>query len=179
MIQRILEEGCYDFAYRWIPAALNERNWSCAEAVELSTWRDFLPDALPLSAIVVLPQYSLHQGLKDAVRIRNAAVHRHLCDNFEIQRMARHAEDLMIMFSDITRQNKFHVLWEELNDWDRSNKGDPQAARMKLEQSLQEISERPVDDMDWTPNAVSLQEITSQVEQIQDTADSGDEMELD
>lgn len=183
MIQRILEEGCYDFAYRWIPGKLNERSWSCPEAVELSVWRDFLPMALPPNALVIVPQYSLDQGLKDAVRIRNAAVHRHLCDNFEIRKMAQQAQDLMTMFKDVTRQNKFHGLWEELNDWDRNSTGDLQAARGKLERALQEISERPMDDMDWTPNAVSLQEITSQVtsqvDQVQDIVEYGDEMEID
>jgi hypothetical protein len=179
MIQRILEEGCYDFAYRWIPGVLNERNWSCAEAVELSTWRDFLPNALPANALLPVSGYSLHLGLKDAVKIRNSAVHRHLCDNFEIRRMAQQAENLMTMFRDITRQTKFHRLGFELNDWDRSSGEDQQAARMKLEHALQEISERPIDDMDWTPNAVSLQEITLEVEQAQDTGGYEDAMELD
>ncbi len=179
MIQRILEEGCYDFAYRWIPSTLNERGWSCPEAVELSGWRDFLPNNLPPNAIAFLPQYSLQQGLKDAVRIRNAAVHRHLCDNSEIRSMSRQAQNLMTMFRDVTRQNKFHRLWEELSNWDRSSKGDPQFARGRLERALQEISERPMDDMDWTSNAVSLQEITSDVEKTQDVLFYGDEMELD
>jgi hypothetical protein len=179
MVQRILEEGCYDFAYRWIPGTLNERNWSCPEAVELSVWRDFLPNALPPNALAVVPGYTLYRGMKDAVQIRNAAVHRHLCNNFEIQKMAQHAQDLMTMFRDISRQSKFHRLREELDDWDRGNNGDPQMARGKLEQALQEISERPMDDMDWTPNAVSLQEITSQLEQAQHTIEYGDEMEID
>jgi hypothetical protein len=90
---------------------------------------------------------------------------------------------LMRMFMDITRQNKFLRLWEELNDWDIDSKGDMQTARRKLEQALQEISERPMDDMDWTPNAVSLQEITSEATgqgaQVQDIVEYGDEMEID
>ncbi|KAG0649619.1 putative RNA-binding [Hyphodiscus hymeniophilus] len=180
MIQRILEEGCYDFAYRWIPGTLNDRNWSCPEAVELSVWRDFLPNAsLPSHALVTVPQYTLRQALIDAVRIRNAAVHRHLCDNTEIQQMAQQAQNLMTIFRDGTRQSKFYRLWEELECWDTNSKGDTQAARRQLEQALQEISERPMDDMDWTPNAVSLHEITGQVEQALHTLDYEDAMEID
>jgi hypothetical protein len=93
--------------------------------------------------------------------------------------MSRQAQNLMTMFRDVTRQNKFHRLWEELSNWDRSSKGDPQFARGRLERALQEISERPMDDMDWTSNAVSLQEITSDVEKTQDVLFYGDEMELD
>ena len=83
------------------------------------------------------------------------------------------------MFRDITRRDKFYHLGVALNDWDMNSKGDPQAARMMLEQALLEINERPMDDMDWTPNAESLQEITAEVELVQDIVDYGDEMELD
>jgi hypothetical protein len=180
MIQRILEEACYDFASRWIPKTLNENNWTCSEAVELSTWRKVLPPTLPPNAIVPVKNYSLEDALADAIRIRNSAVHRHLCDNVEIRRMALQAQDLMSMFSDITRQGKFHRLRAELDDWDTGSQHDPQASRLKLQEALQEISERPMDDMDWTPNALSLQEITSGAESLQEIEERYvDEMELD
>lgn len=181
MIQRILEEGCYEFASRWIPNVLNEKGWTCSEAVELSTWKKFLPDAIPYKAISPVPNYSLERGLADAVLIRNSAVHRHLCDNREISRMSLHAQDLMSMFSDVTRQNKFHHLQEELKHWDSDVTSNDQMKRERLESALREINERPMDDMDWTPNAVSLQEITSAPEspQIQETEEYIDEMDID
>ena len=181
MIQRILEEGCYDFASRWIPNALNEKGWTCSEAVELSTWKKSLPDMVPYKAISPVPNYSLERALADAVLIRNAAVHRHLCNNVEIRRMSSQAQDLMFMFSDVTRQNKFHRLQEEIKQWDSVINDDQQGKRNKLESALREISERPVDDMDWTPNAVSLQEITSRPAspQIQEAEEYIDQMEVD
>jgi hypothetical protein len=181
MIQRILEEGCYDFASRWIPDTLYGKGWTCSEAIELSTWKKFLPDVVPYKAISPVPNYSLEKALSDAVTIRNAAVHRHLCNNREIGRMSSKAEDLMFMFSDVTRQNKFHRLQEELKQWDSAVTEDQQGKRDRLERALREISERPVDDMDWTPNAVSLQEITSRPAspQIQDTEEYIDQMEID
>jgi hypothetical protein len=180
MMQRILEEACYDFASKWIPNILNKNNWTCSEAVELSTWRNNLPPTLPPNAIVPVKNYSLEDALADAVRIRNSAVHRHLCDNTEIRRMASHAQDLMAMFSDVTRQTKFHRLRDELDDWDAASQQDPQAARSKLQEALREISERPMDDMDWTPNAVSLQELTSAAESPLEIEEHYvDEMELD
>lgn len=158
MMQRIIEEACFDLASRWIPQTLRENRWDCPEAVELSTWRDLLPEALPPNAIVPHPSYTLDRALADAVHIRNAAVHRHLCDNTEMRRMVVKAQDIMSMFADTTRRNKFHRLWIELNDWDQSK--DTQAAKETLLLALREVSERPVDDMDWTPNSVSLQEVT-------------------
>ena len=157
MMQRIIEEACYDLASRWIPQKLRDNRWDCPEAVEISTWRDVLPAALPPNAIVPHPTYTLERALVDSVQIRNAAVHRHLCDNNEMRKMVMKAQDVMSMFGDDTRSNKFHRLWIELNDWDRSR--DSQVAKEKLLLALQSISERPVDDMDWSPNSVSLQEI--------------------
>lgn len=164
MTQRILEEGCYDFASRWIPDMLNERGWTCAEAVELSTWKETLPDIVPYNAIFPVLNYSLEKALTDAVLIRNAAVNRRLCDNIEICRMSSQAQKLMFMFSDVTRRNKFHHLQEELKQWDSTTTKDWQEKKGKLESALRQISEQPVDDMDWTPNVLSLQEITSRPE---------------
>jgi Zn-finger in Ran binding protein and others len=179
MMQRIIEEGCFDFASRWIPRMLRDNKWDCPEAVELSTWRDILPTTLPPNSIVPHPSYSLERALADAVQIRNAAVHRHLCDNNEIRRMVKKAQDVMSMFSDATRGDKFHRLWIELNSWDQST--DPQGAKKTLLLALQEISERPVDDMDWSPNSVSLQEITGAGYQHRDDEEQyyGEAMDLD
>lgn len=157
---------------------LNEKGWDCSEAVELSTWKNFLPANLPTTAIKPLSNYTLEAALADAVRIRNSAVHRHLCDNNELRKMTLQAQDLMSMFSDTTRQNKLHQLWAELNVWNSTV--DPSGARIRLERALQEISERPMDDMDWTPNAVSLEEVQSCVDSVESTPEHfADEMELD
>lgn len=92
--------------------------------------------------------------------------------------MALQAQDLMSMFSDTTRQNKFHQLWAELNVWNPTD--NPSGARVRLEKALQEISERPMDDMDWTPNDVSLEEVPASLENTQSRlGDYADEMELD
>lgn len=159
MIQRMLEEACYDFASRWVPNVLVEKNWTCPEAVELSTWKRLLPEILPDNAITPVPNTSVEKGLASAVKIRNSAVHRHLCDNIEIKRMAQQAQNLMAMFSDVTRENKLYHLRIELAEWNDLSEKDPQTARINLERALQEISEKPLDDMDWTPNTVSLLEI--------------------
>ncbi|KAI6710568.1 hypothetical protein JHW43_006898 [Diplocarpon mali] len=180
MIERMLEESCFEFASRWIPDMLHAKSWDCAEAVELSTWKCFLPTSLPSKAIRPKSNYTLEAALGDAVRIRNAAVHRHLCDNAEIRRMALQAQDLMYMFADGTRQDKFHRLWHELKEWDVTSAVDAQAARANLEAALQDISEQPVDDMDWTPNATSLQETTVGIDGDKEEAEySTDAMELD
>ncbi|KAH7412395.1 hypothetical protein BKA64DRAFT_658777 [Cadophora sp. MPI-SDFR-AT-0126] len=180
MIQRMLEESCFEFATRWIPEVLYAKGWDCAEAVELSVWKAFLPTVLPPNAIRPMSNYTLEAALGDAVRIRNSAVHRHLCDNDEIRKMTLQAQDLMSMFLDGTRQDKFHRLWLELKEWDTASIVDAHGARSRLEAALQEISERPVDDMDWTPIPMSLEEVTIDPDASQDLREHVvDEMELD
>jgi hypothetical protein len=73
--------------------------------------------------------------------------------------MAKQAQDLMSMFSDRVRQSKFIYLHSELEEWDKLSTEDQQTAKARLQWVLQQISERPVSDMDWTPNAVSLEEV--------------------
>lgn len=182
MMQRILEEACYDLASRWIPAQLKERGWGCSEAVELSAWKKFLPSAIPYNAVTPVLSYSLEMGLTDAVKIRNSAVHRHLCDNREIRTLAFKASNLMEMFRDSSRKEKFERLGIELARWDEGCRVDRDAARTVLEDALRLIGERPMDDMDWTPNAVSLQEIKADgAGEIHPGEQNGysDEMELD
>lgn len=159
MMQRILEEGCYTFASRWIPDVLQRNNWTCSEAVELSTWRTVLPENVPSEAITSHGK-SLQQCLANAVRIRNSATHRHIFSSQELRGLAQQAEDLMSLLSDHSRQLKFHKLWTELYDWEKLSVTDMQAARYKMEMALQQIGERPMeDDMDWTPNVISLEKV--------------------
>src|SRR4051794_3736631 len=76
------------------------------------------------------------------------------CVNDEIQGVALQAQDLMWMFTDGSREEKFHRMWLELKAWDTTIMVGTQVARSRLKLSFQEISEQPVDDVDWTTNAV-------------------------
>jgi hypothetical protein len=159
MMERFLEEACFNFATLWIPQVLQARNFTCYEAVELAEWKRLLPEHIPSHALHPVPNYTLLQGLTDAVRVRNSAQHRHLCDNFEIRKMAKQSQDLMTIFGDKNRECKFSYLRDELVEWDNLGREDQQAARNRLKFVLQQISERPVSDMDWTPNRESLEEV--------------------
>lgn len=153
-----MEDGCFLFASTWIPEFLGASKWTCAEAVELSTWKKVLPITLPKEVGISLAH--LEDALANAVRIRNAAVHRHLCSNHELRQMASQASRLISLFADVSRQAKLDSLVVALRDWDSQIDEDQSTKRTRLEAALQAINEQPLDDMDWTPNSVSLQEIT-------------------
>lgn len=174
-MQRILEDACYEVTSRFLPNLLCEKGWTCPEQVELSTWRDTLPaTSLPkLLQAYTVPGYSIEEGLRDATKTRNDATHRHLCDNRELRdKSVRHGW-LMSCFGDVTRQRKFVWLKEVLIDWDSGVNGLDVKRRM-LENALRQISERPVDDMDWTPNMVSMEQVTGG-----DDEDYDDRMDID
>jgi hypothetical protein len=63
------------------------------------------------------------------------------------------------LFGDESRREKCARLKEELERWDRENIGDMDAKKKVLEQALVVIGEKPVADMDWTPNEVSMAEV--------------------
>jgi hypothetical protein len=176
-MQRILEEGCFAFASRWAEKAIYEKHWTCPEQVELKTWRDELDSLLPPEAVIPELKLSLASALKDAVNIRNAATHRHLCDNFEIKKMTLQATKLMEIFDDITRQNKFHRLWGAIDQWD-TEPSSLEKKREMLESALREISDRPVDDMDWSPNLLSLQGATAR-DNREESNSTDDPMDMD
>ncbi|KAH8594873.1 hypothetical protein B0O99DRAFT_512797 [Bisporella sp. PMI_857] len=162
MMRRILEEGSWGFAKRVVPEVILEYGYTCSEMVELAKWRDILPGRVPPAYIISIPGYTLLRGLNDAVKTRNAGSHRHLCSNTELRNMAKHSQNLMYMYGDVSRQNKFQWLSDELLQWDKDTGKDADMKRSKLEEALRLISEKPVGDMDWTPNSVSLEEITTE-----------------
>ncbi|KAF2424446.1 hypothetical protein EJ08DRAFT_672241 [Tothia fuscella] len=173
-MRRILEEGSYQFASRVVPHLLSDRGWTCSELVELSMWRDTLPNAVSSAVLNMNSSYSLQRALIDAVRVRNAATHRHLCNNFELRKMAKQAEELMRIYGDIGRRLKFECLREELEEWDGVKAGGDEKRRT-LETALKSISDRPMETMDWTPNSLSLEEITIDEHEVY----VADEMEID
>lgn len=82
-----------------------------------------------------------------------------MVDNHELRNLCQEAENLTILFGDVSRKDKCTRLKEELERWDRENIGDMDAKKRVLEQALMIIGEKPVADMDWTPNEVSMAEV--------------------
>ncbi|TQS35405.1 hypothetical protein Golomagni_04174 [Golovinomyces magnicellulatus] len=177
LMEKMLEDACYEFALRWIPERLNEVGCDCPEAFELAKWKTFLPLEIPYHAFSTKYIHSISSALKNAVKIRNAAVHRHQCDIYTVRDMIKQAEELMYILSDQTRQEKLNRLWYELGEWG-NNFNDLDAARAKFEQALQTITDGPVDDMDWTPNPVSIEGFNEST-LVHSKDDSGEMMDID
>jgi len=77
-IQQVLEECCFDFTKKWLPSEVENHEWDCAAAMELTEWTKFLAKWSPQ-----LPHESLQlRGsqldtlLSKICQIRHTAVHR-------------------------------------------------------------------------------------------------------
>ena len=93
-VQRLLEESCYDWATKWLPALLTERKWDCAEAVELGNWAEVLPQRfqhISNSATSLESRDALRYALVTTHPLRHAAVHRLPTSAKGIQKMLDNA----------------------------------------------------------------------------------------
>ena len=93
-VQRLLEESCYDWAAKWLPALLTERKWDCAEAVELGNWAEILPQRfqnISNGATSLDSGGALKCALVATHPLRHAAVHRLPTSAKSIQKMLDNA----------------------------------------------------------------------------------------
>ncbi|KAG9243810.1 hypothetical protein BJ878DRAFT_422764 [Calycina marina] len=178
MIRVILEEGCWAFGTRILPEMLYRLGYTCSEMVELSKWKELLPSHVSGNTITKIPNYTLLAGLSDAVKVRHAGTHRHLCDNADLQKKVYQSESLMYMFGDVSRQEKLRWLREEIHNWQVGQEG-ADRKRSKLEAALRLISEKPIHDMDWTPNSISLEELSEEGVTDHNYAEADDFMDID
>jgi DNA polymerase kappa len=78
IVQRILEEACFNFTKVWLPAVLERNGWDCAEAVELTQWSKIFSHEsanLPQHAIATGTE-SISNMLLSTYKIRHTVVHR-------------------------------------------------------------------------------------------------------
>ena len=113
-VQSLLEQSCYSWAKHWLPGLLEERKWTCAEAIELTQWVRFVPqrfselhnDATTLDSGTVLAR-----TLRATHNLRHAAVHRLPTSARGLEKMLQSALDLVKSLCDTQTVFKIeHIL---------------------------------------------------------------------
>lgn len=105
MIQRILEEVCFDFMTQWLPSILKETGYDCAPAMELTGWVDLIfnyrhelgPEA------PALPKRQFSRLIQYSQKLRNVAVHRNLVSVSEFFMLTYFAVELAEALKDDKR----------------------------------------------------------------------------
>ncbi|KAL8824418.1 MAG: hypothetical protein Q9191_005067 [Dirinaria sp. TL-2023a] len=113
-VQALLEQSCYSWAKKWVPALLEEQNWTCPEAVELLKWSKILPKRfgkLSSDATTLDSSGSLREILKATHILRHAAVHRVPTSAKGIEKMLKSALNLANALRDTRTRFKIeHIL---------------------------------------------------------------------
>ena len=117
LVQKQLEECCYEFARRWMPDLLVEKDWSCAVAVELNRWAYTLPqrfDAIPEEATSAPTAQILRDTFEATSCIRHAAVHRLRTNAKGMDRMLEKGLELARMLKDESCALRLEILKQHL-----------------------------------------------------------------
>ena len=117
LLQKQLEECCFEFAKHWMPDLLVKRNWSCAIAVELNHWAQTIPqqyEVIPREATTAQTAQSLRNTFEGTVHIRHAAVHRLRTNAKEVDKMLQEGIQLTQMLKDGPRAIRLEILKQHL-----------------------------------------------------------------
>ncbi|KAI0129459.1 hypothetical protein BJ170DRAFT_680959 [Xylariales sp. AK1849] len=117
-LMRILEEACFEFAQKWLPAILREEDCDYASAIELTKWTRLLAknaNSIPEGAIE-LGKGTLNQTLFATSKLRHSAVHRLATTTRGIRDLLRAGLSLASALRDHERAAQFEELCDELDD---------------------------------------------------------------
>ena len=145
LVQRQLEECCYEFAKQWTPDLLLEKNWPCAEAVELNRWAYVLPrnyHRIPREATSATTAQVLRDTMGATVHIRHAAVHRLRTNANRIERMLEQGLSLAQMLKDESCVLKLEVLKQHLVATIKNIELHKNSLETELDSGLEDIQRR-------------------------------------
>ena len=112
-LQNILEVACYDFGKRTLPEVLQQRDWDCAEAVELNRWTDVLNKRQDVFAQVESIKKPLRDLFISIANIRHTAVHRIQVNVKGIEQFFLDAETLAVIMEETECAEKIAKLRRE------------------------------------------------------------------
>ena len=144
-VQGLLEDCCYEWAAKWIPNVLEERNWTCAEAVELGRWSQVIPQRfgkLSIDATRLDSREALAQVLQATHSLRHAAVHRLPTSGKGIEKMLNNALALVKALNDTGRIFKMEDVLKQLQARMRDMELHKNQLENELDEELRSIQEQ-------------------------------------
>ncbi|ETS78279.1 hypothetical protein PFICI_10341 [Pestalotiopsis fici W106-1] len=116
-VQVLLEECFYDFARKWLPSLLEEKQCDCAIAIELTVWSHLLrryAGKIPLEALDIRGDSQLDSTLKAVHKIRHSAVHRLRLTGSDVRDLVIQGAAAATMLRDLQRAAVLQELAAEL-----------------------------------------------------------------
>lgn len=146
-VQRVLEDCCYDWVAKWIPSLLDERKWTCSEAVELSKWTATIPKRfanLSSEATSLESEETLAAVFLATHPLRHAAVHRVHTSVKGVDSMLNNALNLATVLQDTQRKCRLHNLLMDFRATMQAMEQNKIGLENQLDEELSNIQEQRV-----------------------------------
>lgn len=162
VVQRVLEECCYDFAKKWLPSELEANEWDCAAAMELTDWTRLLAKwetELPEDSLK-LKGTELDSLFVEVRSTRHSAVHRLPTTAEGITLLVHSAMRLTDALQDPIRTSRLKDLLFEVQNRTRAMDLNKNALENDLEPELRAI-ERQRQELDQKEKDLRAQTLKS------------------
>ena len=146
-VQRVLEDCCYDWVSKWMPSLLEERKWTCSEAVELGRWTTVIPrrfDTFSFDATSVGSGEALRAVFSATHPLRHAAVHRLHTSVRGVERMLENALKLVTALNDTPRKSKLHDILGDFRSTMRAMEVNKNELEISLDKELGSIHQQRI-----------------------------------
>ena len=146
-VQRVLEDCCYDWVSKWMPSLLEERKWTCSEAVELGRWSTAIPrrfDTFSSDATSLGSGEELHAVFLATHPLRHAAVHRLHTSVRGLERMLENALKMVMALKDTPREGKLHDILEKFRSTVRAMELNKIELEISLDKELGGIQQQRI-----------------------------------
>jgi hypothetical protein len=144
-IQKILEESCFNFTKTWLPTVLENRDWSCVAAVELTKWLQIMTKRvkdLPEDCMDKAGRATLSKIGPRLAQLRHTAVHRLHPSSDELAEQIRAALQLGEVLRDDSCTSKLNVVRSRLEASISKTKRDTEAMKQEMNRAFLVIEKR-------------------------------------
>ncbi|KAL8777877.1 MAG: hypothetical protein Q9213_007669 [Squamulea squamosa] len=145
LVQRLLEESCFEFGITWVPEMMKARHWDEAESIELTQWTKRFSQftkTLPPTAIKRTPGKSIAEVLFATSTLRHSAVHRLRTSAAGILQMLIAATTFAEALNDSKRSEKLVEIKMQLEASIDENVQHQNLLERKLTEQLDDIARR-------------------------------------
>lgn len=139
-LQNLLERACYDFGVHAMSSTLRDRQWSCAESVELNRWTEEFFKRKYILANAGHTGVSLDEVLRSVANIRHTAVHRLRVSAKAIQQFLLDAETLATLLKNHLYTEKIGKLRRDTQTIIEELEQNKHFLRSRLDETLQRIA---------------------------------------
>ncbi|KEY74669.1 hypothetical protein S7711_09896 [Stachybotrys chartarum IBT 7711] len=139
-LQNLLERACYEFGVHAMSSTLRDRQWNCAESVELNRWTDEVFKRKCILANAGHTGVSLDEVLRSVANIRHTAVHRLRVSAKAIQQFLLDAETLATLLRNHVYIENIGKLRRETQTIIEELEQNKHFLRSRLDETLQRIA---------------------------------------